>query len=109
MPLLLGDYLSAGPRCVLATFRHALRDETFATYARMGMPTLVVRGGRDPIAPQDWARRLTASLPHGQLAVIHGAGHAANFNAPDALVKLTRDFLGIAYAGDSCSQLSSAG
>lgn len=109
LPLLLGDYLRAGPRRVLATFRNALRDETFATYARMSAPTLVVRGGRDPIAPRDWAQRLTASLPRGQLAVIPGAGHAANFNAPDALVAVTRAFLEHSEVGDPYARLSGAG
>lgn len=109
LPLLFGDYLRAGPRRVIATFRHALRDDTFATYARMSIPTLVVRGGHDPIAPQGWAKRLTASLPHGRLAVIPGAGHAANFNAPDELVEVTRAFLGHSEGGGSYARLSGVG
>ena len=109
LPVLLGDYLRAGPRRVIATFRHALRDESFANYSRMSMPTLVVRGGRDPIAPQGWAKRLAGALPHGQLAVIPGAGHAANFNAPDELVEVTRAFLDRSESGDSYARLSGAG
>lgn len=93
LPLLLSDYLRAGPVRTVATFRHGLRDRTFAVYPYMAMPTLVVRGARDPIVPQRWAEDLAARLPHGRLAVIPGKGHASNYNAPDPLVSLVRDFL----------------
>lgn len=93
LPLLIRDYLRAGPLRTLATFRLGLRDRTFALYPAMAMPTLIVRGARDPIAPQLWAMALAERVPHGSLAVIPGKGHAATYNAPDALVDLIHDFL----------------
>lgn len=93
LPLFVVDYLRAGLLRTVTTYRHALRDDTLRLYARMRQPTLVVRGERDPIAPQAWARRLTDLLPHGRLAVVPGAAHAVNYFAPEELTRLIRDFL----------------
>jgi len=57
------------------------------------VPTLVVRGSRDPIVPQDWVEKVNLLLPNSQLVVVQGAGHAVNFNSPDRLVQLVRSFL----------------
>lgn len=93
LPLLLWDYLRAGPRRTIATFRQGLADATFRRYPALSIPTLVVRGERDPIAPQKWAQHLASSLPNGVLAVVPGAGHATNYNSPDVLVELVQRFL----------------
>lgn len=93
LPLFVADYLRAGILRTITTFRYALRDDTLALYARMTMPMLVVRGARDPIAPQTWAQSLARLLPNGGLAVVPRVAHAVNYNAPDALVELVRDFL----------------
>jgi len=57
------------------------------------IPTLVVRGSRDPIVPQEWAEKVNLLLPDSQLVVIEGAGHAVNFDAPDQLVPLIQSFI----------------
>src|SRR5205085_412778 len=43
--------------------------------AHVRVPALVVVGDQDRLTPPAAARRLAASLPHGRLAVIEGAGH----------------------------------
>lgn len=93
LPLLVSDYLRAGVRRTLATFRYGLRDDTLRLYTRMTAPTLIVRGERDPIAPQRWAEELAARIPDARVMVIPGAGHASNYNSPDALTGLVRRFL----------------
>ena len=57
------------------------------------VPTLVIRGSRDPIVLQDWVEKVNHLLPNSQLIVVQGAGHAVNFNSPDKLVQLVRSFL----------------
>jgi 2-hydroxy-6-oxonona-2,4-dienedioate hydrolase len=91
--LLLGDYLRAGLRRALATFRHALDDAIEERLPLLEMPTLVVRGTRDPIVPQRWAVEATALLPDGQLRVLPGATHAINHEQPLATARVLRPFL----------------
>ena len=91
--VVVADYARTGPRRLLATFRHALRDPIEEKLRRVAAPTLVVRGARDAIAPQPWAEELVRLLPHGRLAVIPDAGHALNYSAPAGLARIVRSFL----------------
>jgi pimeloyl-ACP methyl ester carboxylesterase len=96
-PALIGvqirDLWSAGLRATLATMRYGLEDRIEANLPRISIPTLVVCGERDPIAPQRWAQEVTGQLRLGQLSIIAGAGHALNYSAPADLVHVVRTFL----------------
>lgn len=87
------DFLQAGPRRTAKTFRHALEDRIEETLPHVPHPVLVVRGSRDPIAPQRWVEELTRLLPRGELRVIRGAGHTVHYTAPLDLVRVVRSFL----------------
>jgi pimeloyl-ACP methyl ester carboxylesterase len=95
-PALLGvqirDVWSAGIRNTLQMTRHALEDRIEAKLPRLAMPALVVRGERDPIAPQRWAEEVARLLPRGRLRVIPG-GHALNYSKPEALLEAALPFL----------------
>ena len=73
--------------------RVALRDHIKDKLPAIQTPTLVVRGSRDVITPQRWARQAARLLPNGQLAVVLGGAHALNFSAPAPLARLVRAFL----------------
>ena len=88
------DYRDAGVRRVLGTFREALRDRIELNLPRITAPALVVRGARDPIAPEGWVKQATALLPRGRLVVVPGAAHTMNYTSPDALARVTGEFLG---------------
>jgi 2-hydroxy-6-oxonona-2,4-dienedioate hydrolase len=92
------DYLLAGARRALQTFRHALADRIEAKLPRVQAPTLVVRGSRDPIVPQRWAEEAAALLPGGRLVVIPGGPHCVNYSTPDAFARVVRTFLAGATA-----------
>ncbi|HET7038030.1 MAG TPA: alpha/beta hydrolase [Thermomicrobiaceae bacterium] len=92
--IVLRDYLAAGPLRIWQTFQFALRYPLAERLAGLAAPTLVVRGGEDPIVPQAWAERATTLLPDGRLVVVPGAGHAVNYDAPAPLVAAVRAFLG---------------
>ncbi|MDX6694667.1 MAG: hypothetical protein QOF02_2270 [Blastocatellia bacterium] len=85
-PLAIADYLRAGIFRAARTLRHALVDRIEDKLPLMSAQTLVVRGGRDPIVPQQWMEDATALLPRARLVVIPQAAHAVNYNAPDELV-----------------------
>lgn len=87
------DYYQAGLRRAWATFRHALRDPIEQKLPALTAPTLVVRGGRDPIVPQAWAEEVTALLPNGTLRVLPRAPHVVNYTTPDRFARCVADFL----------------
>ena len=92
-PLAIGDYLRAGLFRASRTLSHALVDPIEEKLPLMRARTLVVRGGRDPIVPQQWMEDATALLPAAHLVVIRHAAHAVNYNAPDELVYEVLRFL----------------
>ena len=46
-------------------FRYALEDRIEKKLSHVHVPSLVVRGGRDPIVPQHWAEEVARLLPMG--------------------------------------------
>lgn len=95
------DYLMFGLRRFRQTFDAAVRDRIEDKLPRVRMPALVVRGARDPIVPERWAREVASLLPHGRFAQVAGAGHTVNYMAPAALARLLREFLANPpYQGD---------
>jgi pimeloyl-ACP methyl ester carboxylesterase len=93
IPHWIGDFLRAGVGRSWTTFRHALDDRLEDKLPAMTMPTLVVRGSRDPIVPQKWAEQVCALLPHGRLHVISGGPHAINFTSASELAGVIREFV----------------
>ncbi len=92
--IILRDYMDCGIRRLVRTFRYSLQDRIEEKLPRIGVPTLVVRGGRDPVVPQRWAEEATGLLPMGRLVVVPGAGHTVNYNSPLELARVVRLFLG---------------
>lgn len=78
--LVVADYLRCGPRWYLATLPAMLDYPIERELEAVRVPTLVVRGARDPIARADWVAELARrsggravtvpSVPH---LVMHGA------------------------------------
>lgn len=89
------DYKSAGLRRAWATIKLALEDRIEDKLPHIRVPTLVVRGEKDPIVPQSWAEELTGLLQKGELCVIPGAAHTLNYSAPAEFVAVIRRFLNL--------------
>lgn len=92
-PVLLRDYLSAGVRRTMASLKYSFDYALEDTLSRVAAPALVIRGERDYLIPQRWAERVADMLPEGRLAVVPRGAHVTNFDAPDAVARLVRDFL----------------
>jgi pimeloyl-ACP methyl ester carboxylesterase len=61
---------------------------------RIAVPTLLVWGGGDRIVPASYAKRFAAGIRgRTRIRSIPGAGHRADFDAPEALAKALLDFL----------------
>jgi len=93
LPVLLREYLAAGPRRTIRTLQYAFADRMEEHLPCVHTPTLIVRGARDPIVGQEWTEEVHRLLADSQLVVVRGAGHAVNFNSPDTLVRAVQAFL----------------
>jgi 2-hydroxy-6-oxonona-2,4-dienedioate hydrolase len=87
------DYLAAGPVRAVTTFRHALHDAIEDKLPFLDLPTLVVRGSRDPHVPPWWAREVARRLPEGRLLELPGATHAVNHDMPLQTARVIEHFL----------------
>jgi 2-hydroxy-6-oxonona-2,4-dienedioate hydrolase len=92
-PVLVGEYSEAGLRRTIRTLRSAFQDRMEQRLPHVQVPTLVMRGEKDPIVPQRWLEEVQRLLPDSRLVVIPGAGHAVNFNSPEQLAEVTRKFM----------------
>jgi 3-oxoadipate enol-lactonase len=73
----------------------ALRDRPDSTDTLRGIrvPTLVLVGSHDEIAPPDTARAMARLIPDAQCHVVPAAGHIAPLEQPLATSRLLADFL----------------
>lgn len=63
-----------------------------ALLGRVRVPTLVVHGADDPLAPRARADELAAGIPGARLAVIDGAGHFPHLEQSAGVVELLAGF-----------------
>jgi 2-hydroxy-6-oxonona-2,4-dienedioate hydrolase len=92
-PLHVRDIARAGLPRAIKTLQMMRNYRLDHTVREVTAPTLVVRGSRDPIVSQQWVEKLTRLLPDGQLRVLPGAPHAANFTEPLQLARVVSPFL----------------
>ena len=84
LPVLVRDALYAGPFTLLRTTRDLLAEDVRGDLGRIGMPTLLVWGERDPLIPPSVGDVMRAEIPDSRLLVIEGAGHNPMFDRPEA-------------------------
>jgi pimeloyl-ACP methyl ester carboxylesterase len=74
---------------------HALRDRPDSTplLSRIRLPTLVIAGDEDQIAPVAGMRRMAQAISGAQFVAIAGAGHVSALEQPAAVSRSLRDFL----------------
>jgi pimeloyl-ACP methyl ester carboxylesterase len=57
------------------------------------VPTLLVAGESDDIAPLAAQRELATRFPNARLVVLPGTGHLAHYEAPAAVAAAVTEFL----------------
>ena len=92
-PILVRDYLRYGLRPFWRTARAALAHDLARVLPRVAAETLVLRGERDAFVSRAWALEMTSLLPHGWMAEVPRAAHAAQVSEPDEVATLVRPFL----------------
>ncbi len=71
----------------------AIRPDRRGEIAQITVPTLVVVGEEDVIAPPDEARAIAEALPDGRLEVVPGVGHLSPYESPRAFDEIVLRFL----------------
>ena len=75
-------------------YEASVSTNVIAVAASLTMPTLVIAGELDNIAPLVHQRRLVELLPDGELVVLHGVGHLVHYEAPTEAAAAIAEFLG---------------
>jgi pimeloyl-ACP methyl ester carboxylesterase len=78
---------------IAPTLTRALAVDLRPVLPTITVPTLVVHGSEDVRAPRPVADDLVARIPGAELAVIEGAGHVVNIDAPEQLAASIAAFL----------------
>lgn len=92
-PIILRDLANAGIRRAWRTFGIALAYHVERDLPRVKVPTLVTRGAKEAVASQRWVEEAVSLLPQGELAVVPGSPHDANYTTPAELAALVLPFL----------------
>jgi 2-hydroxy-6-oxonona-2,4-dienedioate hydrolase len=93
LPIQGRDLVKLGPARAHGAVQAMLRDRIEDKLPLVNAPTLVVRGGRDPLVSDRWVQEIVRLLPAGSLVTIPDAPHAANYSAPNRLMQAIRPFI----------------
>ena len=89
----LRDWVLCGVPRALGTLRHAWAHRIETVLPEVRVPTVVVRGEHDPLAPRRWVREAARLLPMGRALEVRRAGHAVDYRAPAAIARIVDDLV----------------
>lgn len=89
---MLRDYVRMN-RWLVPELRGMMADTIETRLADLQQPVMVVRGGRDLLAPPRWLRQVARLTKAKQTVEIPGWGHAVHYSAADRLVTALHPFL----------------
>lgn len=100
--IVFSDYLRAGPVWYARQLPHMLGYRTRDAVAELTCPVLVVRGARDPVAPERWVADLAAAAAHGCAVSVPGAAHLVQYVRAREVAALCRT--GAPVVGDDLTR-----
>lgn len=71
----------------------ANRQDFIASLPAIQLPTLVITGASDPIAPPEATRKWAAVMPHSECQVVPSTAHLTPLEAPDTFNLILREYL----------------
>jgi pimeloyl-ACP methyl ester carboxylesterase len=80
-------------RTVAEGFDASLSSQVGDAAARVAVPTLLIAGDADHIAPVAGARETVSRFPDGRLVVLPGVGHLIHYEAADGAAAAIQEFL----------------
>lgn len=90
--LVLREIAEIGPLRMVSAARRAVAHPLALKLPGLTPPVLVVRGERDRVTPDDWARQIADTVVDARLAVLPGVAHTIVYSAPDRLGALIDGF-----------------
>jgi pimeloyl-ACP methyl ester carboxylesterase len=69
------------------------RPDALSVLATIDVPTLLLSGSEDPWSPVSQHESMRRRIPHATLFEVHGAGHMAPIERPDAVALALREWL----------------
>ncbi|MGP9503859.1 alpha/beta fold hydrolase [Specibacter sp. AOP5-B1-6] len=75
MVLGMQNYVKTGPRWFIKKLRSMMEHTIEQTLPRIRAHTLVIRGSRDHVCPQDWVEEVTALIPDATMVEVDGRRH----------------------------------
>lgn len=90
----LRDYLKFGFRREVYTLKDALPDKIETKLGRVHIPTLLVRGERDPVVTQNWLNQLTEITTNGKSITILKGTHGVIYQSYERFAEVVLEFLG---------------
>lgn len=79
--------------CYIAATHATWTGEYRDVLPKISVPTLVICGERDTVAPPSFSQEIADSIPGARVEILADAGHVANADAPDRFNELLRAFL----------------
>ena len=91
-----GRYFSgfSDPTTLSEGYEASVSTNAIAAAESLTMPTLLVVGALDNIAPLEGQRHLAELLPHGELVILEGVGHLVHYEKPAEAAAAIVTFLG---------------
>jgi pimeloyl-ACP methyl ester carboxylesterase len=79
--------MNGTPIATMVGFLDALEvhDETAGLWTLLLIPTLIACGDHDLVTPDEYSRKMAASLPLSELVIVTGASHLALLDKPEAI------------------------
>ena len=93
LPIVTRAYWRSGLTQMVWTNHLLSHDDSVETLGHLHLPTLLVRGERDPVVTATALRLLAHAAPHAQCAVIRAAPHGFHWSHALMLARLVNDFL----------------
>ncbi len=86
----------AGSDVLLGDLTACDRFDVMERLGEIDVPTLVIAGSADRLAPVKYARYLAEHISGAQIAIVEGAGHMVMLEQPAEVADAVREFLGLA-------------
>jgi len=90
---LFADLSDMGVVIAFETVQRMIDDDIRPKLAKINCRALVLRGGKDPIAPQLWTEEVARRISNARFCVIPDAPHCVNYATPSQLTAIVMEFL----------------
>jgi pimeloyl-ACP methyl ester carboxylesterase len=78
----------------VASLAMSARVDSTPDLAQISVPTLVITSSADTLIPPEATTPMAEQIPGARLAVIEGAGHLSNMEAPEEFTRLLHEHYG---------------